>query len=232
MRNFSFLHVLKSCVHLAQGLAYCGQLLGYGVGDVDLIDLGRIIDLNSLAANHARRYADCCAVGRNFAQHNGVCRNSAVISDLKGSEHLCACSDKNVIPDRRMAFSAVLARTAEGNAVIYKAVVADLGGFADNYAHAVVDDEAAAYLCAGVDLYTRSVAADLRDHTREKQQVMLIAPMRAAMIEHGLHTGIQKQNLKRPFCRRVAIKSLESASTSARRFVKFLKNHYGVLEAN
>ena len=29
----------------------------------------------------------------------------------------------------------------------------------------------------------------------------------------------------------VAIKSLESASTSARRFVKFLKNHYGVLEA-
>ena len=30
----------------------------------------------------------------------------------------------------------------------------------------------------------------------------------------------------------VAIKSLESASTSARRFVKFLKNHYGVLEAN
>ena len=30
----------------------------------------------------------------------------------------------------------------------------------------------------------------------------------------------------------VAIKSLESASTSARRFVKFLKNHYGVLESN
>ena len=30
----------------------------------------------------------------------------------------------------------------------------------------------------------------------------------------------------------VAIKSLECASTSARRFVKFLKNHYGVLEAN
>lgn len=29
----------------------------------------------------------------------------------------------------------------------------------------------------------------------------------------------------------IAIKSLESASTSARRFVKFLKNHYGVSEA-
>lgn len=28
----------------------------------------------------------------------------------------------------------------------------------------------------------------------------------------------------------VAIKSLESATTSARRFVKFLKNHYGVSE--
>ena len=28
----------------------------------------------------------------------------------------------------------------------------------------------------------------------------------------------------------IAIKSLESASTSARRFVKFLKNHYGVSE--
>ena len=108
--------------------------------------------------------------------------------------------------DGGVALAGVLAGAAQGHAVVDRAVVTNLGGLAKHDAHAVVDDEAAAYLCAGVDLYTRSVAADLRDHTREKQQVMLIAPMRAAMIEHGLHTGIQKQNLKRPFCRRVARK--------------------------
>ena len=90
--------------------------------------------------------------------------------------------------------------------MIDKAVIADLGGFADDYAHAVVDDEAAADLRAGVDLDAGSVAADLRDHTCKEHEIMLIAPVRAAMIEHGLHAGIQQQDLKRTFCRRVARK--------------------------
>ena len=74
--------------------------------------------------------------------------------------------------------------------MVYEAIVADLGSFADDDAHAVVDDKAAADLRAGVDLDACTVAAHLRYHAREEHEIVLIAPVCAAVIAHGLHAGI------------------------------------------
>ena len=90
--------------------------------------------------------------------------------------------------------------------MVYKAVVAYLGSLAYNDAHAVVDDETAAYLRAGVDLDTGAVAAHLGYHAGYKHEIVLIAPVCTSMIAHGLHAGVQKQHLKGIFRRRVAHK--------------------------
>ena len=98
-----------------------------------------------------------------------------------------------------MALAAVLAGAAECHAVIDEAVVADLGGLADDDAHAVVNDEAASDLRAGVDLDAGAVTSYLRYEAREEHMVMLIAPVGAAVVAHGLHAGVKQQHLDGAF---------------------------------
>ena len=52
--------------------------------------------------------------------------------------------------------------------MVEQAVVPDLGGLADDDAHAVVDDQAAANLGAGVDLNPRPEPAPLGDGPGQK----------------------------------------------------------------
>ena len=100
---------INSCLQLGKLLFQLRKLLPYGVGDVYLVYFAREVHAPALHAHPLRRYADGGAVGRNLAQNDGVCRNSAVVSDLKGTEHLCARADEDVVANRRMALAAVLA---------------------------------------------------------------------------------------------------------------------------
>ena len=68
-----------------------------------------------------------------------------------------------------MALAHVLAGAAQGDAVVNQAVVPDLGGLADDKAHAVVDDQALADGGAGVDLDAGAAAAGLGDQAGQKQ---------------------------------------------------------------
>ena len=76
------------------------------------------------------------------------------------------------------------------------AVVPDLGGLADDQAHAVVDDQALADGGAGVDLDPGAAAAPLGDHPRQEGQPVGIAPVGPAVAAHGLETGIEQQHLQ------------------------------------
>ena len=58
----------------------------------------------------------------------------------------------------------------EGDAVVDGAVVTDLGGLADDDAHAVVDEQALADLRAGMDLDTGHMPRKLRKRTREEKK--------------------------------------------------------------
>jgi hypothetical protein len=70
-----------------------------------------------------------------------------------------------------MSLSRVLARTAEGNALIYGAIVADNGRFTDNNSHSVVDKEPLAYRCAGMDLDSRYPPCELAYRTRGEEMI-------------------------------------------------------------
>ena len=76
---------------------------------------------------------------------------------------MAPAADQHVVADGGMALAVVLAGAAQGDAVVDQAVVADLGGLADDDAHAVVDDQAAADRGAGVDLNAGPEAGPLGD---------------------------------------------------------------------
>jgi hypothetical protein len=68
-----------------------------------------------------------------------------------------------------VALTDVLARTAQGRALIDRAVIADNRGFTDNDGTAVVDKQPLAYFCGRVDLDARNVSCPLAYGTRGKE---------------------------------------------------------------
>ena len=60
-----------------------------------------------------------------------------------------------------MTLADILARTAEGYALIERHVVADDGRFADDHTVAMVDEEPFSDACAGMNLDSRDMAAVL-----------------------------------------------------------------------
>lgn len=62
-----------------------------------------------------------------------------------------------------MAFAVVFSRSAQRHALIQRAVIADFGGFPDHNAHPVIDKQALADLCAGVNFNPGFVPGVLRN---------------------------------------------------------------------
>ena len=67
-----------------------------------------------------------------------------------------------------VALALLLARPAERRALINDGARTDCGGFAYDYARAVVDKHARFYLCRGVYLYAREKFRKLGHRTRKK----------------------------------------------------------------
>lgn len=83
---------------------------------------------------------------------------------------------------------------AERDALVEHAVVAHDGGFADDDAHGVVDKEALADLCGGMNLDAGDVAGDLREHTGERAMSMLPEPMLGYVVPLGVQARIGKED--------------------------------------
>ena len=82
-----------------------------------------------------------------------------------------------------MTFAGVFAGAAQGHLVVNRAVVADLGGFAEHDAHAVVNEQAAPDFGAGVNFNAGKAAAPLADHAGQEKTLMTVQPMRRPMKE-------------------------------------------------
>ena len=99
------------------------------------------------------------------------------------------------------------ARPAQGHALSQVAVVADNGRLADDNAHAVVDKETFAYLCAGMYFDTGEKPAYMRNKSPNKKHLMLPEPMAQPIKQNRVKTRITEQDLKDTPCSRVTFKN-------------------------
>ena len=104
-----------------------------------------------------------------------------------------------------MSFADILTRTAERNALINRNIIADNGCFADNRARAVVYKKSSSDLCAGVDFDSRSAHTSLRNHSCDKEQIVVIKPVRLSVASDRLISGVEQHNLNCRGCRRVTL---------------------------
>src|SRR6202022_3918719 len=114
----------------------------------------------------ATRYADDHTVRRDRFHHHGSGGYLGGCADDDGSQNDRAGTDDDIILERRMAFAALQARATEGDALIQRAVLADLGCLSDDDGHPVVDEQST------TDLGSRMVfhAVKKRDTVQHKRE--------------------------------------------------------------
>ena len=80
--------------------------------------------------------------------------------------------------------------------MVERAVVADLGGLADDDTHAVIDEETPADSGAGVDLDAGQETANVRQKARKPSQPPAPEPVRHAMEQQRMETRIAGDDLE------------------------------------
>ena len=96
---------------------------------------------------------------------------------------------------------------AEGDAVVEFDVVADVAGFADDDACAVVDAKAFANSGAGIDVDAGFAMRDFGHDAWDKRDVFLVEKMCGAKDGNGLEAWIRKNDFLFAFCCRITIKN-------------------------
>ena len=177
------------------------DLLRDRVGQVDMVEG---VGLAAAHPRDARRNAHRRGGGRDRFEQHGVGRDLRAVADLERPQNLGAAADRHIFAERRMAFALVLARAAQGDPLVDRAAVADLGGLADNDPHAVVDQDSLADLRAGVYLDAGQKPGKLAEKARRQIGLVLIEPVRGAVHHDGVQTARKQQHLKAVARRRIA----------------------------
>ena len=120
------------------------KLLRERIGQVDLVEIVGREETRCPSILTTRALTPTTVELGGTLQHHRVRADAAVIAHGERAEHLGAGRDQHVVADGRVALAGVMAGAAERDPVVDRAVVSNLSGFANDDAHAVVDEQAAA----------------------------------------------------------------------------------------
>src|SRR5207253_7212587 len=113
------------------------------------------------------RNADHRCTGRHRLGHHRIGTNLGPGTDRERPENLGARPYHYAVFQRRVALAFIPAGAAEGHTLVKRDVIADLGGFADHNAHAVVDKEAPTDPGPRMDLDPGQPATEVRHYPRQ-----------------------------------------------------------------
>src|SRR5437764_3930517 len=139
-------------------------------------------------------HADHGRVIRHGVNDNGAGADLHVIADANTAEDLGAGSDDHVVADGRMPLALLVARAAESDALIEHHIVTDFSSLTDHDAHAMVNEEAPADGGARMDFDAGEQAGDLRNESRQNRHTGLVEPVREAMHQYGVKSGIAEDD--------------------------------------
>jgi len=139
--------------------------------------------------------ADDGAVFGDGMDNNAACADAGAVADVNVAENFRAAADDNVVAKGGMALAGFLPGAAKRDALIQEAVIPDFSGFADNDAHAVIDEKTASDGRAGMDFNAGYPAGGLGNEARDEGDASPVKRVGEAMKKDGVETWITQQNL-------------------------------------
>jgi hypothetical protein len=119
-----------------------------------------------------------------------------VISDGDIAEDLRPRPYHYVVAERRVPLPLFLAGATERNALVEQAIVSDDGGFADDDAHPVIDEEPAPDLSARVNLDAGHQPRYLADDARRQRHARIVQTMGDAVQKDRVKAGVTEKDLQ------------------------------------
>ena len=165
----------------------------------------RVGDDNALtvAQNDVARDTDDGGVVRYAAEDDGAGADAAIVSDGDVAQDLCAGADHDAVAQGGMALAFLLAGAPQGNALIEGDVVTHNGGFPNDGARAVVDEEAASKFGSGMDFDPGEQARHLGEPAGQEAQIMPPQPVGEMVCPNGMQSGIAEEDFQVGARRRV-----------------------------
>ncbi len=122
---------------------------------------------------------------------NGIGSYAGVIANGYVAKKLGSRADQHIITDGRMSLGIFgVSSASQSHTVINGAVVSDDRGLADNDARTVVDKQAFAYLCTGMDLNAGTMSSALGDPARKTTPFYLVKKMTDPVVNESMKTGV------------------------------------------
>src|SRR5882672_8565870 len=143
-----------------------------------------------LRLDNARGYADRGRARRHFLHHYRIGANARALADQDRAENFRPGPHHHAFAEGGMAFALVPRRAAERDAVIERAVIADLRRLADDYAHAMVDEKTPPDRSAGMNLDAGQPARQMGNEPRQPSQPHAPQEMGQAVRQRGVKPGV------------------------------------------
>ncbi len=120
--------------------------------------------------------ADDGRIGRHVGEDDRARADAGVFAYGDVAQDVGVVADEDAVAEGGVALAVALAGAAERDALVEGDVAADDGGFADDHAGGVIDEEPPAEQRAGMDIDAGEEAGDLREHAGRRRS--LCAPER------------------------------------------------------
>src|SRR3989475_8768338 len=211
--------------HFGQGALQFLRMLDQGL---DGLCVGIVLFLHYCVSGKPRRlfgsffndpagdpdYRRAC---RHFLYHNRVGSDSSTVADLETAEHLGTGANDDALSQGRMPLGPAVERgAAKGHALVDRAAVADLGGFADCAPHAVIDEHAAADLRTRMNLDAGQPASQLGSEAAEPAQAVNPEPVPELVDVERVQPGIASEHF--PACTRSRVALQDACDIVAQLF--------------
>lgn len=148
-------------------------------------------------AERARPDADHSRVVRNFRLDERLRADASSVADAERAENLRMRADDDAVSQGRVPLRAACQRcAAERHTLVKGDVIADLGGLADDDTHPMIDEDAPADACAGMDLDAGQNAAGMRYETPREEPAVLPQPVGNTVVNEGVKPGIAQNHFE------------------------------------
>ena len=134
--------------------------------------------------------------GGTSVEHHRAGADARVLAHGHVAQDIGVVADEDAVADGGVALAVLLAGAAQRDALVHGHVAAHDGGFADDHAGGVVDEETPAEQRAGMNIDAGEEAADLREDARRQAQIVTPKPVRNAVNPHRPEPRIAEQNFK------------------------------------
>ena len=184
----------QPALQLADPLREALDRVGDRVRQVDPVGVGAL-DPAALDPDRVAGIADHGGVGRHVLDHDRVGADLGAVADRDRAQQLGAGADRDVVLDRRVALAAREPGAAEGDALVERHPVADLGRLADHDAGPVVDEQVGADPGRRMDLDPGHRPARVGERHRHQRHPGLVQGVGDAVGEDRLHAGPVHEDL-------------------------------------